>query len=63
MSMHTQKEVHLAHVYNREAWNEIPTIIRTCERLGYDVELKFNKDGMNHHHNVQIFVDKPEKGT
>lgn len=55
------REIHIAHLYNREAWNDIPSVVRTAERLGHTVELNICMDGMGKMHSVQVFAVPPEK--
>ena len=56
-----QTEIHIAHLYNRDAMIDIAGHVRAAERLGYDVEILVRYDGMHKVHSLQVFASKEEK--
>lgn len=55
------REIHVAHIYSKDAIAEMPSAIRTAERLGHNVEIEIRRDGMGRIHSLQCFAIPPEK--
>lgn len=55
------REIHIAHLYNWEGLRMLPSVVRTAERLGHDVEINVTKDGMGKIHSLQVMATPPDK--